>query len=147
MSTQSRAKRRRKYQRFARERIHLRLPTWAPRAYAFMAVVLVPWTVYLGTTLPRHHLSTHWDVSWTGLDIALIVSLLSTAILARIKSVWVIISASTTGSLLLVDAWFDVMSEHGNSFDQALVMAFLIEIPLAIMSYYLAFHALERNSK
>jgi hypothetical protein len=125
--------------------IKLRLPSWAPKAYTIFALVLVPWTIYLGLSLPRHHLSTHWDISWTGLDIGLVLSLLLTGILARIKSVWVIISASTTGSLIMVDAWFDVMSEHGSSFHQALILAFLIEIPLALMSFYLAFHALDRN--
>jgi hypothetical protein len=67
--------------------------------------------------------------------------------LARMQSVWVIISASTTGSLLLVDAWFDIMSEHGGSFYQAITVAAFIEIPLAVLSYYVAFHALDHNTK
>jgi hypothetical protein len=133
--------------RLIKNTIRLRLPRWAPRVYTLLAVILLPWTIYLGLSLPEHHLSAHWDLSWTGLDIALVASLFATGVLARIKSVWVIISASTTGSLLLVDAWFDIMSERGNSFHQAVVMACLIEIPLAMMSYYLAFHALERNTK
>jgi hypothetical protein len=49
--------------------------------------------------------------------------------------------------LLLVDAWFDVTLEHGAALDQAIVMALLVELPLAIMSYYLASHALTRNAK
>jgi hypothetical protein len=127
--------------------IRLRLPKWAPPIYIILAIILLPWTIYLGLTLPRHHLSTHWDISWTGLDIGLLISLLMTGILARVKSIWVIISASATGTLLLVDAWFDIMSEHGESFHQALAVGILIEIPLALMSFYLAFHATERVSK
>ncbi len=64
------------------------------------------------------------------------------------KSIWVIITASTAGSLLLVDAWFDVMSEKAApQLHQAILLAFVFEIPLAVMSYYLAFHTIKRNKK
>lgn len=113
-----------------------------------LAVGLVPWTIYLGISLPRRHLSVHWDVSWTGLDAALIVSLLATGLLAYVKSIWIVIAASITGSLLLVDAWFDIMSERAASqFAEAFFMGVLIELPLAILSFYVAVHALRKNTK
>jgi len=128
--------------------ITLRIPTWVTRLYVLLAVVLLPWTIYLGLSLPRHHLSSHWDVSWTGLDIGLIFALTATGLFAYFRSIWVVIAAATTGSLLLVDAWFDVMSEHnGGAFHQALIMAFVFELPLASLSYYLASHALYHNTK
>ena len=124
------------------------IPTWASRLYILLGLVLVPWTVYLGATLPEHHLSSHWDIIWTGLDIALLFSLICTGLLAYAKSIWVIIAASTSGSLLLVDAWFDVMSEQSAFvLHQGIVLALLFEIPLALMSYYLAFHTIQRNKK
>lgn len=127
--------------------IILRVPRWVTKLYILMAVVLLPWTVYLGFSLPRHHLSAHWDVSWTGLDIGLIVTMAATGLFAYLRSVWVVITASTTGSLLLVDAWFDVMSERRESdFHQALFLAVFFEIPLAILSYYLASHVLHHNA-
>ena len=126
--------------------IILRIPSWTVRLYILLAIVLLPWTIYLGLTLPSHHLSAHWDVSWTGLDIGLISSLIATAGLAYLRSILVVITAATTGSLLLVDAWFDVMSERrASDFHQALVLAFVFELPLAILSYYLATHALKHN--
>jgi hypothetical protein len=128
--------------------INIRIPAWASRVYILLGLVLVPWTVYLGTTLPKHHLSSHWDVSWTGLDIGLTLSLICTGLLAYAKSIWLIIAASTTGSLLLVDAWFDVMSEKSAFvLHQAIALALLFEIPLALMSYYLAFHTIQHNKK
>lgn len=128
--------------------ITLQIPTWASRLYILLGLVLVPWTIYLGVTLPKHHLSSHWDVSWTGLDIGLAFSLISTGILAYKKSIWLIITASTTGSFLLVDAWFDVMSEKSAFvLHQAIVLALLFEVPLAMMSYYLAFHTIKVNKK
>ena len=128
--------------------IILRVPSWAAKIYIMMAVVLLPWTIYIGVSLPRRHLTAHWDVSWTGLDIGLIVSLLATGFFAYIRSIWVVIAAATTGSLVLVDAWFDVVSERsGQELHQALVLAFAFELPLALMSYYLASHALYHNTR
>jgi hypothetical protein len=126
--------------------ITLRIPSWASRLYTVLGLVLVPWTIFLGTTLPQRHLAHHWDISWTGLDIGLAVSLILTGLLAYARSIWLIIAASTTGSLLLVDAWFDVMSEKSVFvLHQAIILALVLEIPLAIMSYYLAFHTIKHN--
>ncbi len=128
--------------------IVLRVPAWASKIYIMLAVVLLPWTVYLGLILPKHHLSNHWDISWTGLDIGLVIALLATGFFAYIRSIWVVIAAATTGSLLLVDAWFDVTTEKlSGDVRQAIILAFVFEIPLALMSYYLASHALHHNTK
>lgn len=128
--------------------IILRIPAWTTRLYIILAMVLLPWTCYLGLTLPEHHLSAHWDVSWTGLDVGLIATLIATALFAYFRSIWVVIAAASTGSLLLVDAWFDVMSERqASDFRQALILAFVFELPLALLSYYLAGHALHHNAK
>jgi hypothetical protein len=126
--------------------IKLTIPTWAASLYIFSSIILIPWTVYLGASLPTHHLSAHWDVSWSGLDVALIVTMLATGFLAYRKSRWLAITSSTVGSLLLVDAWFDVMSErHGFELYQALLLATLLEIPMSFTSYYIAYKVLKRN--
>ena len=47
-----------------------------------------------------------------------------------------------TGTLLVVDAWFDVMTSHGR--DQmlsALCLGALIELPLAALCFWIARHA------
>ncbi len=137
-----------KHRNLKQNTIMLHIPTWAAKVYILLAIVLIPWTIYLGLSLPKHHLSTHWDVSWTGLDIALSASFILTGLFAYLRSMWVVIAASTTGSLLLVDAWFDIMSEHnGTLFHQAVLAACIFEIPLALMSYYLASHALQRTTR
>lgn len=131
-----------------KDTIVIQIPRWVSRIYIGAAIVLIPWTIYLGASLPARHLAAHWDVSWTGLDVSLAVSFLCTGLFAIIRSLWIVIAASTTGSLLLVDAWFDVMSEHSSQlFHQAVVSAILLEIPLALTSYYLAGHALKRVKK
>lgn len=120
------------------------LSTKLAYTYLLLAAILIPWTIYLGLSLPRHHLSAHWDVSWTGLDIGLSAMLLLTAILAYKRSIWVILTAASTGALLIVDAWFDVLSErNGTQFHEALLFAFLAEVPLAIINYAVAFRVLK----
>lgn len=128
--------------------VTITIPSWASRLYIALGLILVPWTAYLSTTLPNHHLAAHWDISWTGLNIGLMLSLICTGLFAYAKSMWLIIAASTTGSFLLVDAWFDIMTERsGFQLQQAIFLALAFEIPLAIMSYYLAFHTIKRNKK
>jgi len=127
-------------------KIKLALPRWVPVVYIFLSVIMIPWTIYIGTTLPVRHLSTHWDVSWAGLDIAMVVMLLATGLLAYFRSRWVVITASTLGGLLAVDAWFDVMSERrGLQLQEAIILAVFVELPLIIMSYYVAYRALKSN--
>jgi len=102
----------------------------------------------MGWTLPTHHLSVNWDISWTGLDIALIIAFLLTGLAAYTKSLWIVITSTTVGCLLLVDAWFDVMTEHQSpEFARALLTGAAVEIPLALLSYYVAAHALQRVHK
>lgn len=126
----------------------VRIPKWVVVFYTALAILLIPWTIYMGWTLPTHHLSVNWDISWTGLDIALIIAFLLTGLAAYTKSLWIVISSTTVGCLLLVDAWFDVMTEHQSpEFARALLTGAAVEIPLALLSYYVAAHALQRVHK
>jgi hypothetical protein len=128
----------------SRKAINLPIPAWAAVLYIGSSIVLIPWTVYLGASLPSHHLSAHWDVSWSGLDVGLIIMMLATGFLAYRKSRLLVITSSTVGSFLLVDAWFDVISErHVFQFYQALFLAVVFEIPIAITSYYIAYKVLK----
>lgn len=105
----------------------------------------MPWTIYLDQNLPTRHLFRHWDVAWVGLDIGLIISLLATGILTYRKSLWVVIAAVATSSLLIVDAWFDVMGAHpGRELHQAILAAALLELPLAAISFRLAYKVLRK---
>jgi hypothetical protein len=112
-------------------------------AYVVLSLVLLPWTVYLGIKLPAHHVTNHWDLSWVGLDIAIATMLLLTGIFAYRQSRWVIITSSATASFLIVDAWFDVINAwQTEDLVQALILAVLIEVPLAVVSYFVAYRSL-----
>ncbi len=127
-------------------KIKLRIPSWAAKLYISLSLITIPWTIYLDYNLPVRHVFHHWDVAWVGLDAALIIMLLLTGLLASRKSLWVVITAVTTGSLLIIDAWFDVLgASAGKRFLIALVLACLIELPLAFISYSLAYRAIIKN--
>lgn len=111
--------------------------------YPIFALVLLPWTLYLAESLPRHHVTLHWDISWVGLNVVLILALAMTGYLSYIQSRWVAISSTVLGSVLLLDAWFDILGQHSpQELRQALLLAIFIEIPLAITSFVIAGRAL-----
>lgn len=122
-------------------------PGWAVYLFIILGAALIPWTIYLSLTLPAYHITSHWDVSWAGLDIGLLVVSLLTGIFAYTQSHWFVISASVLGSLLIVDAWFDVLDERrGLQLKEAILLAIFVEIPLAILCFFLAGRALKANT-
>lgn len=126
--------------------IEFSIPKWATLAYIIIAIVLIPWTVYLGFHLPTAHITLDWDVLWVGLDLAIILTLLLTGIFAAKKSIYTIIFATINASLFLTDAWFDVFSYRASTYGsaEAIIMAIFGEIPMAIFGYSLAIRGLER---
>jgi formate-dependent nitrite reductase membrane component NrfD len=128
------------------QRSFIRVPLWLGVSYSVLSLVLIPWTFYLSASLPTHHLSSHWDASWVGLDVGITLLLLFSALLAYLKSDWVVISSSATGSLLVADAWFDIMSAHaGQELKESVAMAIFVELPLAAISYNVAHRIVLKN--
>jgi hypothetical protein len=84
----------------AKKQVHLPVPMWVGVVYGLFCVVLIPWTIYLSATLPTHVVAAHWDASWVGLDSAIALSLLATALLTYRKSRWVVVASTISGSFL-----------------------------------------------
>ncbi len=104
------------------------------RRVALMVVtsaVLVPWIVYLGATLPRVYVAYHWDLTWVGFDVLLLVMMVATAVLGYLRRQLLVVTAFTTGILLICDAWFDVMTAHGDDRTWSVVTALAVELPFA----------------
>jgi hypothetical protein len=122
-------------------------PPWIGPAFLLCAVVLIPWATMLFLTLPRHYGANHWRLAWGGFDIGLGLALATTAVAVLRRSPVSEIAATITGTLLVCDAWFDVLTSHGSSdIAQALVSALLIELPLAVVCFWIALnfaHAVE----
>jgi hypothetical protein len=115
------------------------VPPWITPAFVLCAVVLVPWTGYLFGTLPPDYTANHWAIAWGGFDIGLAFALASTATLVARRSPYAEVTATVTGTLLVCDAWFDVLTSRGTSaVMQASIEAVLVELPLAALCFWIA---------
>jgi hypothetical protein len=102
-------------------------------------LALIPWTVWLSSTLTPDHTTHRWDVAWAGFDIGLALAFLGTATAAWRRSPWVGVLAGLTGTMLVVDAWFDVVLESkGDDLRTAIAMALLAELPAAAACFWIA---------
>ena len=73
------------------------------------------------------------------------IALALTAWLAYRRSTWVDIAATATATLLIVDAWFDSDCDDarvpGWQLTQSIAAAVVLELPLAMLSLWIARHA------
>jgi hypothetical protein len=91
---------------------------------------LIPWTLWLTYSLPSRHVTRHYDIAWIGFDVALATAIGLTAYAALRRSRALVPLASATGTMLLCDAWFDVVTSWDG---EALVLAVFAELPLALL--------------
>ncbi|HEV2412671.1 MAG TPA: hypothetical protein VGS28_02580 [Candidatus Saccharimonadales bacterium] len=114
-------------------------PNWVVWLYGSASVLLLPWIFYLADELPNRYVSHHWDLAWAGFDILMFILLVMTTIATARQSSAAVLFASALGTLLLIDAWFDtITSRHGHQQIQAILVAVLVEIPLALLSFLIA---------
>ena len=128
----------------------LRTPCWwttrawsggRARQFALFALILLPWTIYLGcNSLPSRQVSPHYDAAWVGFDVMLVVALASTGYFALRRSRYLATAATATATLLVVDAWFDVMTSPPGQRLESIALALLIELPLAWLCVWLSYH-------
>jgi hypothetical protein len=96
------------------------------------AITLIPWTIYLGLTLPQNYNAQHWQVTWVGFDVLLLAFMATTAVLGLTRHHLMTLFAFATGVLLLCDAWFDVVTAKRGDFAVSVLTAMLAEVPLAV---------------
>jgi len=121
---------------------------WAPsrtkrRLFLIACVValiaLAVWTVGLGLTLPRHQRVGQWRLVWVGFDVAELIALGTVAWSAWKRRQLLVPATFISGTLLLCDAWFDVvLSWQTDERWQSLISAALVEVPLALSLWWLA---------
>lgn len=127
-------------------KLHLRILRWTAIVYPILALAVLLWTVHLSADLPPRHINWHWDISWIGFDIVLSIALAVIGLLAYKKSRWIVIPTTMLGTLLIVDVWFDILSQRGgDELHEAILLALFIELPLAIASFVIAGRALTKN--
>lgn len=113
------------------------------RLVDFLVVIclgLIPWIVLLGLTLPHRYEAHHWLTAWVGFDVTLLCGLALTAWAGWRRRQVMIISALVTGTMLVVDAWFDILTD---STTRALIVSIISavfgELPLAALLFVTAF--------
>jgi hypothetical protein len=120
----------------------LRARSWVPRLLALVALALVPWTLWLTLSLPSRHVTQHYDVAWIGFDVALAAAFAATAWSALRQPRWLVALAAATATMLLCDAWFDILTSSGGGERlEALAEATFAELPLAAICVYIVFAA------
>ena len=120
------------------------LRVWVVVVFGAVGVGLLPWAVWLSASLPPDHVTSRWDIAWSGFDVGLALAFCGTAIAAWRRSPWVGAFAAATGTLLVTDAWFDVLLEsHGSEETTAIVLALVFELPVAGLCFWIA-HRTER---
>jgi hypothetical protein len=97
------------------------------------SVALVPWIAYLAVSLPPRYVAHNWDVTWVGFDVLLLVLMVATAVLGYLRRQMLVLTAFATGILLICDAWFDVLTAHGDDQVWSVVTALVVELPLAAL--------------
>jgi hypothetical protein len=124
------------------EPVRIPVPRWLVALLGGVAVLLVPWILYLTFTLPARHVTVHYDLAWVGFDVALTASLAATAWAVLRGSRWLVPFAAVTATMLVCDAWFDVTtSRPGNELFEAVAQAAFAEIPLAALCAFIVYDA------
>ncbi|GGM28899.1 hypothetical protein ACFFX1_47570 [Dactylosporangium sucinum] len=126
----------------AQERARIRFVVVA----AIASAIMIPWIVILAATLPPRYLAGHWRATWVGFDVVLGAALAVTAWAALRRRRIVILAAAVSGSLLLCDAWFDIMTASGPERWVSIATGVLVELPLAAWLFFVAHHLVRRRA-
>lgn len=116
------------------------MPRWVAPIFVMLALLTVPWIAYLAMTLPRRTTTVHYRGAWVGFDIGLVFLLSLTAYFAWRGSRRLEIVASATATTLAIDAWFDVSTTPMPDLLASVLLAVLVELPLATICLWIALH-------
>ncbi|MFZ0904312.1 MAG: hypothetical protein WAN71_10670 [Mycobacterium sp.] len=90
------------------------------------AIGLIPWIVFLVSTLPATYVAL-------GFDVLLVAFVVTTAVLVFLRRQVVLLTAFTTGVLLISDALFEVTTAGPHDLWESALTATLVELPLAVI--------------
>jgi len=115
------------------------LRDWVVIAFGAIGIGLLPWALWLSASLRPRHVTHRWDVAWSGFDTGLAVLFLAAAVAAYRRSPWVGAITAALGTLLVTDAWFDIVLEsHADEIRNAIMLAVFAELPLAVVCFWIA---------
>ena len=102
-------------------------------------ILLAAWIGVLAVTLPKFYHTGSWRGAWVGFDVALLGAFAVTGWTAWRRRQLLIICLVVLASLLLCDAWFDVVLDvRTPGFVASVLSALLVELPLALLAIAMA---------
>lgn len=114
------------------------IPRWAVAFFLGGAVVLIPWIVLMFTVPRAVNVPRHWVLVWGGFDCFLVLGFAVTAFRLITRSPRGAVTSAMTGTMLLIDAWFDVLTTHRGGQVVSILMAVFAEIPCAMICFYVS---------
>jgi hypothetical protein len=116
------------------------VPRWVGPAFVILGLLTLPWIGYLAVTLPRSTTAVHYRAAWVGFDAGLVLALLAAGYESWRGSARLAVAATGAATMLVVDAWFDVVTTPPPDLYLSVVLAVLVELPLAAVCLWLALH-------
>ncbi|HET9894251.1 MAG TPA: hypothetical protein VFQ44_04905 [Streptosporangiaceae bacterium] len=102
-------------------------------------LLLAAWIGYLAVSLPAFYRTGSWRGAWVGFDLAELGAFAVTGWAAWRRRQILIICLIVLATLLLCDAWFDVVLDARTAgFVSSLISALAIEVPIALLALYVA---------
>jgi hypothetical protein len=114
---------------------------WLPAALVITALALIPSVIIVLTVVPPVQIAHHLPLAWTGLDVCEFLALAATGFALHWRSEATAVPATITGTLLLCDAWINIIPTTGMAHVEAIGFAF-VEVPLAALSFWIAVRAI-----
>ena len=101
------------------------------------AVAFLPLIVLAALGAPSSHAAHNLGLMWTGLDVFELLGMALTGWCLWRRLPNLAVAAALTGTLMLCDAWYDVVTTAGRAEGTSVALACL-EIPLAVLSFAVA---------
>lgn len=113
---------------------------WLPIALIIIVLPLLPpLFIELGAMAPVQ-IGDRLQIAWTGLDVFEFLGLGATGFALHRRLTSAAVPAAVTGTLLVCDAWINVIPATGAARPEAIALAF-VEVPLAGLSFWTAARA------
>jgi hypothetical protein len=102
-------------------------------------ILLAAWIGYLAVSLPAFYRAGSWRGAWVGFDVAELAVFAITGWAAWRRRQILIICLIVLATVLLCDAWFDVvLDSRTTGFLSSLLSALLVEVPIAVIAVLIA---------
>jgi hypothetical protein len=106
---------------------------------AFSCLVLAAWIGYLAIVLPHFYRTGSWRGAWVGFDVGLLAAFAAVGWAAWRRRQMLMIALVVLATLLVCDAWFDVVLDlHTSGFWESLASALALELPVALIAILMA---------